>query len=266
MSIDLEKLTSQVCLLAKETGAFIKNERINFTTQSVEVKGKNDYVSYVDKTSEQRIIKVLSDLLPESGFIAEEGTNKTKGEIYNWIIDPLDGTTNFIHGIPCFAISIALMQNNRIVLGVVYEINFDECFYAWDNSPAYLNGKEINVSKADKLADSLLATGFPYYDYSRMNEYINLFKYFMQHTHGLRRLGSAATDLAYVACGRFEGFYEYGLQPWDVAAGAFIVQQAGGRITDFSGGDNYIFGKELVAGNNACFDEFLNTVKTHFNL
>ena len=156
------------------------------------------------------------------------------------------------------------MLDNKIVLGVIYEINLDECFYAWEGSEAYLNGKEISVSNAPTLADSLIATGFPYYNYGRQDEYMELFKHFMKHTHGLRRLGSAATDLAYVACGRFEGFYEYSLQPWDVAAGAFIVKQAGGRVSDFKGGDDYIFGKEIVAGNTFMFDEFLNRVKVYF--
>ncbi|MBL0329686.1 MAG: inositol monophosphatase [Bacteroidetes bacterium] len=256
MPPNLQTLCQEVCALSKEVGIFIKSERNKFSSDKIEIKGKNDLVSYVDKTSEKLIVEKLSQLLPESGFIAEEGTSSKKGEQYNWVIDPLDGTTNFIHGIPCYAISIALMRNNELVMGVVYEINFDECFYAWEGSKAYLNGNEIHVSATSKLADSLLATGFPYYDYNRMDEYMEVFKHFMKNTHGLRRLGSAATDLAYVACGRFEGFYEYSLQPWDVAAGAFIVQQAGGKVTDFKGEENYIFGREIVAGNAACFDEF----------
>ncbi|MES2396536.1 MAG: inositol monophosphatase family protein [Bacteroidota bacterium] len=260
----MQKLCQDVCKLTKQVGMFIKSERLKFSTESVEIKGKNDFVSYVDKTAEQKLVEGLALLLPESGFIAEEGTSSKKGEIYNWIIDPLDGTTNFIHGIPCFAISIALTRNNKLVLGVIYEINLDECFYAWEGSKAYLNEKEISVSKTQKLADSLIATGFPYYNYERQDEYMELFKHFMKNTRGLRRLGSAATDLAYVACGRFDGFYEYSLRAWDVAAGAFIVQQAGGTVTDFQGNDNYIFGEEIVAGNKACFDEFLGSVKTYF--
>ncbi|MES2590393.1 MAG: inositol monophosphatase family protein [Bacteroidota bacterium] len=261
----MQELCQNVCSLTRKVGSFIKNERIKFSIDNIEIKGKNDFVSYVDKTAEKQLVEGLSVLLPEAGFIAEEGTSSKKGEHYNWIIDPLDGTTNFIHGIPCFAISIALMRDDKLVMGIIYEINLDECFYAWEDSKAYLNGKEINVSKAPTMADSLLATGFPYYDYERMEEYMELFKYFMKNTRGLRRLGSAATDLAYVACGRFDGFYEYSLQPWDVAAGAFIVQQAGGRVTDFKGGDQYIFGREIVAGNSASFEEFLKTVKTYFN-
>ena len=268
MSLDLQKLCHEVCLISKKVGEFIRSERKNFSTDKIEVKGAHDFVSYVDKTSEKQIIKGLSILLPESGFIAEEGTSSKKGEKYNWIIDPLDGTTNFIHGLPCFAISIALMRTsagkNELVLGVIYEINLDECFYAWEGSKAYLNEQEIFVSKTPTLSDSLLATGFPYYDYSKMDKYMELFNYFMKNTHGLRRLGSAATDLAYVACGRFDGFYEYSLQPWDVAAGVLIVKQAGGKVTDFSGDDNFIFGKELVAGNSIFFDEFLKTVISHF--
>lgn len=260
----MQKLCQDVCALTKLVGIFIKNEQKKFSSDRVEVKGKNDFVSYVDKTAEQKLVVGLSVLLPEAGFIAEEGTSSIKGPVYNWIIDPLDGTTNFIHGIPCFAISIALMRNTKLVLGVIYEINLDECFYAWEGSKAYLNEKEINVSKTKKLADSLIATGFPYYNYERQDEYMELFKHFMKHTHGLRRLGSAATDLAYVACGRFDGFYEYSLSPWDVAAGAFIVQQAGGCVTDFKGNDDYIFGKEIVAGNKAFFNEFSGSVKTFF--
>jgi len=264
METNLQLLCTNVCALAKQVGSFIKEERTKFSTENIITKGKNDFVSYVDKTSEQKLIDQLSILLPEAGYIAEEGTSTKKGDVYNWIIDPLDGTTNFIHGLPCYSISIGLMRNNEIVLGVVYEINLDECFYAWENSKAYLNEKEIHVSLAPTLADSLIATGFPYYDYGRMNEYLNLLQYFMKHTHGVRRIGSAATDLSYVACGRFEGFYEYGLKPWDVAAGTFIVQQAGGKITDFKGASNYIFGKELVAGNKLLFNEFLNAVQAYF--
>jgi myo-inositol-1(or 4)-monophosphatase len=263
--MDLELLCNNVCDIAKQTGAYINEERTKFSFDKVEVKGKNDFVSHVDKTAEKQIVESLAKLLPESGFIAEEGTSSKKGDIYNWIIDPLDGTTNFIHGLPCFSVSIALMRDKELVMGVIYEINLDECFYAWENSKAFLNGKEISVSKAPTLSDTLLATGFPYYDYGKMEEYLGLLSYFMKNTHGLRRLGSAATDLAYVACGRFDGFYEYCLKPWDVAAGAFLVQQAGGKVTDFKGEDNYIFGKEIVAGNDACFNEFLGKVKEYFN-
>jgi myo-inositol-1(or 4)-monophosphatase len=146
----------------------------------------------------------------------------------------------------------------------VYEINKDECFYSWKGDKAYLNNTEIRVSQSSKLDDSLLATGFPYYDYGRLDEYLQLFKYFMKNTRGVRRLGSAAADLAYVACGRVDGFYEYGLQPWDVAAGSFIVSQAGGLNSDFKGKSDFIFGKEIISSNGKIYQELLSVIKNHF--
>ena len=184
-----------------------------------------------------------------------------QGDRYRWVVDPLDGTTNFIHRVPVFAVSIALLDGDKPVLGVVHEANLNECFSAWEDAPALLNGNEICVSPISTMDKALLATGFPYYDYGKLDAYLEVFKYFMQHTSGLRRLGSAATDLAYVACGRFEGFYEYGLHPWDVAAGAFIVQQAGGKVTDFHGGNNYIFGAEMLASNKTLHSPMQEALK-----
>ena len=149
-------------------------------------------------------------------------------------------------------------------MGVVFEINLQECFYAWKDGGAFLNGHQIITSGTENLKDSLLATGFPYDDFNRLEEYIEVFKHFMKTTHGIRRLGSAAVDLAYVAAGRYDGFFEYGLNSWDVAAGAIIVEQAGGIISDFTGKENYIFGKEIIASNSIIFEEFLETINKHF--
>jgi myo-inositol-1(or 4)-monophosphatase len=157
------------------------------------------------------------------------------------------------------------MHKTDIVIGVVYEINRDECFYAVKDKGTYLNGKKVNVSEAKLLKDSLLVTGFPYHNYERLDKYLELFTYVLKNTHGLRRLGSAAVDLAYVACGRFETFFEYGLNPWDVAAGSLLVKEAGGKVSDFSGEENYIFGKEIIASNGFVFDEFLNITSKIFN-
>lgn len=261
--MNLEKICTQVTEITKEVGGFILTEKNNIKEQNIEQKGLHDFVTYVDKKSEERIIHDLKKILPEAGFIAEEGTESKKSDTYNWIIDPLDGTTNFIHGITPFAISIALMKDDEIILGVVHELGLNECFYAWENSPAFLNGKQISVSSNNLVEKSLIATGFPYYDYERMNPFMETMEYFMRYSHGLRRLGSAATDLVYVACGRFEAFYEYSLSPWDVAAGAFIVQQAGGRVCDFKGENNYIFGREIIASNHSVFNEFLGIVKKY---
>lgn len=258
--MNIESVCTQVVDLATTTGEFIRQQRKHFSFDKVETKGLHDFVSYVDKESEHLIVEGLQKILPDAGFIAEEGTGQQKPGGLNWIIDPLDGTTNFIHGLPPYAISIALMEGDTIILGVIYEVTLDECFYAWGNDKAYMNGNEIHVSDIDNVNDSLIATGFPYYDYNRIEPFMQSMEHFMRHSHGLRRLGSAATDLAYVACGRFEAFYEYSLQPWDVAAGAFIVEHAGGRVCDFSGGSNHIFGKEIIAANSKVFEPFVGIV------
>lgn len=263
--IDLSELCDNVVQLTAEAGDFIRGERKHFALSAVEQKGHNDLVSYVDKTAEQMLVDGLKELLPDSGFITEENTSNSKGAVYNWIIDPLDGTTNFVHGLPCFCISIGLLCSEELVLGVIYELNLDECFYAWKNGGAYMNGSQIFVSDALKLKDSLIATGFPYHDYERMKPYMEVFDYCMRNTHGLRRLGSAAADLAYVACGRFESFYEYGLNAWDVAGGIVLVQEAGGIVTDFNGGTNTLFGKEIIASCPGVHDEFLAVIKDKFS-
>jgi len=258
--MDLENLCAQTLNLAVEVGEFIENERRKITSGNVESKGLHNYVTYVDTTAEEKIVKGLQILLPEAGFITEEGTIKSDLKRFNWVIDPLDGTTNFIHGLPPHAVSIALMDDQEVILGIVYEICLKERFYAWKGSKAFLNGKEIHVSKTDKVSNSLIATGFPYRDYKNLDQFMYSLRWFMKNSHGLRRLGSAATDMAYVACGRFEGFYEYGLSPWDVAAAVLIIERAGGRISDFSGGQNYIFGGELISSNSAIFEEFKDVI------
>lgn len=204
--MELEIILEKTIELAKKTGEFIKNEQKKLKAENIESKGIHNFVTYVDKTAEQRIVSGLLEILPQSGFITEEETIDKKGEKYTWIVDPLDGTTNYIHGLTPVAVSIALQEDNETILGVIYEIANAECFYAIKNKPAYLNGKEIHVSNINKLNDSLLATGFPYYDYNRLPQFMKTLEFLMQNSHGIRRLGSAATDLAYVACGRFEGF------------------------------------------------------------
>ena len=263
--MEYKKICLEVAELAAQVGAFVKNERVGLQTKGFETKGKNDFVTYIDKESEKRVIEGLEKILPDSGFIAEEQTSVKKNETYNWIIDPIDGTTNFIHGLPPHAISIALQKNDELVIGVVHEIVLGETFYAWQNGGAYINGKSIHVSNVPKVHDSLIATGFPYSDFSRMQNYVETMMYFFSNSHGLRRIGSAATDLAYVACGRFDAFYEYSLKPWDVAAGVVIVREAGGRIGDFSGKNNFLFGGEIIASNNNVFDEMQEIIGSRMN-
>ena len=262
--MNLEIMTNQVANLTKAVGQIIHEEVNKLKESDVEYKGVHNLVTYVDKKAEKILVKELKKILPEAGFIAEEEEQLPKGERFNWIVDPLDGTTNFIHQIPLYSISIALNDGDETVLGVVYEINLKECFYAWKGGPAMLNGKEIHVTDTKILDKSLIATGFPYYDYSRLDPYLALFKDLMQSSRGVRRLGSAAVDLAYVAAGRFELFYEYGLNPWDVAAGALIVKQAGGRVTRFNGDGDFVFGKEIVASNALVHNEFIQKLSFYF--
>jgi len=262
--MELENIINSVIDISKQAGSFIREQRKTFSADKIELKGLNDLVSYVDKTAEEIIVKSLAELLPEAGFITEEKTINKTGERYNWIIDPLDGTTNFIHGLPVFSVSIALQEYDELVLGVVYEVNMDECFYAWKGSPAYMNGNIIKASDTPTIAQSLLATGFPYYDFTKQAAYISLFTELMKSCHGLRRLGSAAVDLAYTACGRFDAFYEYNLNPWDVAAGVLIVRQAGGQVVNFNGGKEVLQSRELLATNGKITEEMLDAIRKYF--
>jgi myo-inositol-1(or 4)-monophosphatase len=261
--LKLKKICKEVIELTNEVGEFILKEKDKFDPSDIEKKGFNDLVSYVDKISEERLILGLLKILPHSGILGEEGGGNFNSQ-YTWVIDPLDGTTNFIHRLPCFAISIALFENNTPIIGVVNELNFKECFSAIKGKGAKVNGKKIKVSVQDDLSDSLIATGFPYNDFGLQKEYMQLFQELMKCTQGIRRLGSASVDLCYVALGRFEAFYEYGLKPWDVSGGALIVQEAGGKLSDFTGGNDYLFGKSIIATNGHLQKPFLGIVKKHF--
>lgn len=245
---ELESLCRKTIDVAKQAGLFMKKERQNFDLSKIEYKGSKDLVSYVDKESEQILVKGLSQVFPEAGFITEEATveqNTTKE--FQWVIDPLDGTTNFLHGLPSYTVSVALMHNKEVIVGVVYEPNLDECFYAWKEGGAYCNDKRIQVSPIKEIEKSLIATGFPYSLLGKEDTYFSIMRKFVDTSHGLRRLGSAALDLSYVACGRFEGYYEFNLKIWDIAAGTLLVTEAGGKVTDYSGGNDYLYGKELLA-------------------
>jgi myo-inositol-1(or 4)-monophosphatase len=246
--MNLTTVEKDVIELCGEVAQFIKQESAHFDRSRIEQKGTfSNLVSYVDKESEKKIVQALKKIIPGSGLLAEEGTDSKGENEYQWIIDPLDGTTNFLHGLPIFAISIALRRKEQVVLGVVHEVTHGECFHSIENGKAYCNETEIRVSPITHLNESLLATGFPYYHSEKKEIYLDIIKIFLENTHGIRRLGSAAIDLVYVAAGRLEGFFEYDLKPWDVAGGAFILQQAGGKVTDFKGGNNFLFGGELCA-------------------
>jgi len=261
---ELKSLRQKTCEIVNQVGNFLRDELGKVSNQQIETKSLNSLVSYVDKTAETMLVEQLSATLPNSVFLTEEETvEQQKGE-YRWIIDPLDGTTNFLHQLPVFSISVALQQNEETILGVVLEVNRNECFSAFKNGGAFLNEQPIKVKANDKLSDALIATGFPYYDFEREEAYFKLFRKLIHQTRGIRRLGSAAVDLCYVACGRFDAYFEYSLNAWDVAAGALIVQEAGGHVFDFSGGNDYLFGREIVAVNNGLKREFEEMIKEHF--
>lgn len=259
--MNLKEICKGIEKAAAEAGSFIRKEAEDFDISCKERKGLNDFVSYVDKGAEKLLVERLSLLLPEAGFVTEEGTSTKVGVRYCWVIDPLDGTTNFLHGFYPHAVSIGLMDNDEVIAGVVYEVGKSETFTAWKGGGTWLNGKPVTVSGVATLADSLIATGLPYSDFHRLDPYMESLTYLCRHAQGIRRLGSAATDLAYVACGRFEGFYEYGLHQWDIAAGLILVREAGGQVSDFSGNQINLKGDEIVAASGLVFSEFLESVR-----
>lgn len=260
--IQLTQLLNNVVDLSKKVGAYLISQRVS--AADVELKEFNSLVSFVDKEAERRFVEGLSEIFPEAGFIAEEGSG-IRSEKFNWIIDPLDGTTNFIHGIPVFCTSVALEKNGEILLGVIFDPNHNECFAAAKNQGATLNGNKISVSVTENLAQSLIATGFPYYDFGKQDAYLNLLKAMMKETRGVRRLGSAAIDLAYVACGRCEAFYEYALHPWDIAAGIILVEEAGGKVTGFPESADPLFGTDIIASNKHVHEALEKQVVLNFN-
>ena len=258
--IDIKTIEQQTIDLVRHVGRFIKEQRAQFDASKIEHKGLHDYVSYVDKGSERQLVDGLSRILPGCGFIVEENTAGHSTEDDIWIIDPLDGTTNFLHNVYPFAISVALQHKGELALGIVYELGRDELFHSAGNG-AFCNGKPISASAAPDLEQSLIVTGFPISKYGRLDGHVATVKEIVLHSQGIRRTGSAASDLAYVACGRFDGYFEYGLNPWDVAAGAFIAQQAGAQVSDYRGGTDYLFGGEILAASKNVYPRLLEILK-----
>ncbi len=246
---ELKKIVASVCTIAMEVGSLIRNSSSSYSKDSIITKGLHDLVSEVDLASEKILVERLSELLPEAGIMAEEGSGKSDHERYVWIIDPLDGTTNFLHSLPPYSVSIGLTDNGVPVAGVVYEIGKDELFYAWQGGGAWLNGRRIGVTATSDPQDTLAATGFPFRDFSRMDGFLKCLEHFFRNTRGVRRMGSASVDLAYVAAGRFDFYFEYALKPWDIAAGMVIVSEAGGKATNFNGEENDISGIDIIASN-----------------
>lgn len=248
---------------ARNAGQIIMRHLDRLERLTVETKGLRDYVSEVDRMAEEEIIRVLHAAYPNHGFIAEE-TGSRAGDEFVWVIDPLDGTTNFLHGFPHFGVSIALKHKDRLEQAVVFDPARNELFTASRGGGAQLNDRRIRVSRVSELEYAILGAGFPCRAHRHIDAWMNTLKDFMLDTSGIRRPGSASLDLAYVACGRYEGFWEMGLKSWDVAAGALIVQEAGGIVSDFTGGQGYLESGSIIAANPKIHDEMLRRIQSRF--
>jgi myo-inositol-1(or 4)-monophosphatase len=260
MSHDIARFLGAAWEAANTAGTLIRESWRQ--PQEIDFKGVIDLVTSVDRESERRLVEVLQRNFPDHSILAEEETNVVgaRGN-YRWIVDPLDGTTNFAHGYPHFCVSLALERDGEVILGLVYDPMRRECFRAVKRQGATLNGKPIRTSAVNELDKSLLATGFPYDRREHADFYLAFFKSFMICSQGIRRNGSAALDLCYVACGRLDGFWELKLRPWDTAAGALIVVEAGGSLSDFSGNPFSIWGNETLASNSVIHGEMVNVTK-----
>ncbi len=247
---------------ARIAGDIIQRSAENVDRLTINKKSKNDFVTEVDRMAEQEIIKIIHSAYPEHSIIGEE-SGEHKGNDYIWIIDPLDGTTNFLHGYPQYAVSIALKHKGKIEVGVIYDPLRDELFTAEKGGGAMLNNRRIRVGKLTNINMALLGTGFPFKYPEHIDCYLKMFKTLMSNTAGIRRAGSAALDLAYLSAGRLDGFWEIGLKQWDMAAGILLVQEAGGVITDFSFNDDYLKSGNLIAGNPKMHQAMYKAIEPH---
>jgi len=247
---------------ARRAGSIINRASLNLDILTVRHKTFNDLVSEVDRTAEQAIIEVLKDAYPEHAILAEESGTQGDSE-YLWIIDPLDGTTNFLHGFPQYAVSIALMHKRVLMQAVVYDPGRNELFTASRGRGAYLNDRRLRVSKRIRLTGALIGTGFPFRELKHLDAYMDMFRDIVKNTAGVRRAGAASLDLAYVAAGRLDGFWEIGLSPWDIAAGNLLIQEAGGLIGDFEGNDGYLESGNVVGGNPKIFAQLIKILAPH---
>jgi len=248
---------------ARNAGDIIVRHMNRIDQLTIANKERNDFVSEVDRQAEAEIIAVLRKAYPGHSVLAEESGSHEGSDEFQWIIDPLDGTTNFLHGFPQFAVSIALKHKGRLDQAVVYDPLRQELFTASRGAGAFLDNRRIRVTKQNTLTGALLGTGFPFKDQRHLDAYLNMFRALIVDTAGIRRPGSAALDLAYVAAGRLDGFWEIGLNPWDMAAGVLLVHEAGGLVGDFSGGHDYMKTGNIVAATPKLFPAMLREIRPH---
>lgn len=258
-----ETLSEPVKKIVSDVASYIKSEVGRVRDIDIEEKELNSLVSYVDKTAEKKLVEALSALIPESGFITEEDTKDIVGREWTWVIDPLDGTTNYLHQIPHFSISVALQKEGVTTLGLVHEVMGDEQFFAYLDKGATVNNQPIHVVNTKKLDQILVATGFPYNNDYDIETSFEILKAFLLKTRGMRRMGSAALDLSYVAAGRLGAYYEGSLNKWDLAAGALIVTEAGGSVSDYSGESGYLESGQIIACAPQFYNEIIEILKLH---
>ena len=259
MSQALHPMLNTAIKAARTAGSIINRAALDLEVLKIGSKGPNDYVSEVDRAAEEAIINTLLEAYPGHGILAEESgrTHGAKHSDYVWIIDPLDGTTNFLHGFPVYAVSIALAFRGQLQQGVVYDPTRNDLFYASKGRGAFLNDRRLRVSKRTRISDSLIGTGFPFRKGDNFKRYVKMFEEVMQSCAGLRRPGAAALDLCYVAAGYYDGFFETGLNPWDAAAGALMITEAGGLVGNFTGDSDYLYQREIVAGNPKVYGQMV---------
>jgi len=265
---DIELIMDNLLEIAKiaatEAGKILLEHFGKIDKSDIRNKSKNDFLSFVDEGSEKKIIEIIRSSFPDHEILAEEsGTDEIKNP-YRWIIDPLDGTTNYLHSIPVFAVSIAVEFENEIIAGVVYNPIQKEMFWAEKGNGAFCNGLPISVSSTSSLDESLIATGFPFKSKHLLKDYLGVFKNIFEHSIGARRLGAAAIDLAYVASGKFDGFWEIGLKPWDMAAGVILITEAGGTITDFWSKPNFMNSSYVIATNSKIHESIGEIIRDGF--
>ncbi len=261
----LLSILTNVELLCKEVASFIRAEINKVTPDDIQSKEMNSLVSYVDQEAEKQIVRGLSMILPEAGYITEEETTNELDKNFTWIVDPLDGTSNFLNKIPHFSISVALLEGEEIVLGVVFDIMRNESFTAVKNHGFYINGIHSKIGTSKNISDAIVVTGFPYNKHKLFQPTFDVMKYFLQHGRGFRRLGSAALDLAYIAAGRLDIYYEANINAWDVAAGIILVTEAGGEVCDFNQEQNMLGRGEIIATNKHLINSVSLLIKETFH-
>jgi len=263
-NLDLHKLLTEAKPVIEKAGRYIQEMSLKKAQLTIEEKFKNNLVSEVDRNAEGILVEGLNVILPEAGFYTEEETTARSKDKLKWVIDPLDGTTNFLRGVPAYSVSVALVDGNTILLGMVYDCVLSIFYSAVKDGGAFQNEQRLKVNN-HPFEKALFATGFPYYNFERAEAYLNVFKHVMYNSMGMRRLGSAALDLCNVANGTYDGYFELSLEPYDVAAGALIVKEAGGIVSDFLGGDDFMNRSEMLATSPVVYKKLLTQIKTNFS-